>query len=81
MGRVIDIAVIGAGAIGRTHIDTLAGMPRFRLTSIVDPMPAGAVLAASLGIPCLLSAEALIDSGLARAAIVATPNETHLPVS
>lgn len=81
MSATIDMAVIGAGAIGRTHIDTLARVDGVRLCAIVDPAPAGAALAGSLGVPCLPDVAALIDSGLARAAIVATPNETHLPVA
>jgi len=81
MSKQIAIAVIGAGAIGRTHIDTLARMPELRLAAIVDPAEGGRALAASLGVPCLPDVAALIDSGLAEAAIVATPNETHLPLS
>ncbi len=81
MGEPIDIAVIGAGVIGRTHIGTLARTPGLRLAALVEPSPAGADLAARLGVPCLPDTAALIDSGLARAAIVATPNETHLPVT
>ncbi|MCM2477542.1 Gfo/Idh/MocA family oxidoreductase [Rhizobium sp. CG5] len=81
MPHIIDIAIIGAGAIGRTHIATLARMPGFRLSAIVDPMPSGASLGTSLGLPVFPNTATLIDSGVAKAAIVATPNETHLPVS
>lgn len=81
MNEVIDVAVIGAGAIGRTHIDTLGRMEGLRLAALVDPAPSGVALAASLGVPCLSDTAALVTSGLARAAIVATPNETHLPVT
>ncbi|MBC8718666.1 Gfo/Idh/MocA family oxidoreductase [Ochrobactrum sp. Marseille-Q0166] len=77
----LNVAVIGAGAIGRTHIDTLARMPDLQLCALVDPAPQGAAFASSLGVQCLPDVAALIDSGLAQAAIVATPNETHLPVS
>ncbi|WP_164885826.1 Gfo/Idh/MocA family protein [Paenirhodobacter populi] len=80
-GKTLNIAVIGAGAIGRTHIDTLARMPTMRLSAIVDPAAPGQALAESLGVPCLPDVAALIRTGLADAAIVATPNETHLPVS
>lgn len=81
MIEAINIAVIGAGAIGRTHIDTLAKMDGLRLSAVVDPAASGEKLAAELDVPCLSSVAALIDSGLAQAAIVSTPNETHLPVS
>lgn len=77
----IGVAVIGAGAIGRTHIDTLGKMEGMRLAALVDPAPSGRSLADTLGVPCMPDVAALIDSGLADAAIVATPNETHLPVS
>lgn len=81
MNGQIGIAVIGAGAIGRTHVETLARMPGLKLTALVDPAAPGRALAAALGVPCLPDVGALIESGLAQAAIVATPNETHLPVS
>lgn len=82
----IGIAVIGAGAIGRTHIDTLVSMGKagaggLRLAAVVDPVPTGQALAEAEGVPCLPDVAALIRSGLAGAAIVATPNETHLPIS
>ncbi|WP_018633668.1 Gfo/Idh/MocA family protein [Neomegalonema perideroedes] len=81
MTASLNIAVIGAGAIGRTHVETLGRMEGMRLCALADPSPAGRALAESLGVPCLPDAEALIASGLAQAAVVATPNETHLPVS
>lgn len=81
MQQDIAIAVIGAGAIERTHIDTLARMGDMRLSAPVDPAAGSQKLAESLGVPCLPDVSALIDSGLAQAAIVAMPNETHLPVS
>ncbi|MEN5278404.1 Gfo/Idh/MocA family oxidoreductase [Brucella sp. TWI432] len=81
MKDAIAVAVIGAGAIGRTHIDTLGRMEGMRLAALVDPAPSGRALAESLGVPCLPDVDALIASGLVQAAIVATPNETHLPVS
>ncbi|MDO6966717.1 Gfo/Idh/MocA family protein [Rhizobium alvei] len=81
MPQPIEIAVIGAGAIGRTHIDSIGRMSGFRLSAIVDPMPASATLASALGVPLFPNVETMIGSGSARAAIVATPNETHFPVS
>lgn len=77
----LAIAVIGAGVIGRTHIETLARMPGMALSALAEPSEGGRALARSLGVPCLPDVAALIDSGLAQAAIVATPNETHLPVT
>ncbi|MCF6370844.1 Gfo/Idh/MocA family protein [Rhizobium halophilum] len=82
----IGIAVIGAGAIGRTHIDTLAKMQKtgqghLALAAVVEPGPQGQALASAHGVPCFCDVAALIDARAAQAAIVATPNETHLPIS
>ncbi|MFN7102614.1 MAG: Gfo/Idh/MocA family protein [Pseudorhizobium sp.] len=82
----IGVAVIGAGAIGRTHIDTLVEMEKagdggLSFTALVEPAPAGQALAKHHGVACFADVAALIASGLAQAAIVATPNETHLPIS
>lgn len=81
MQEDLSIAVIGAGAIGRTHIATLARTAGMHLSALVDPAEGGRALAAELGVPCLPDTGALIASGRAQAAIVATPNETHLPVT
>jgi predicted dehydrogenase len=82
----IGVAVIGAGAIGRTHIDTLiqmekAGKGGLSFAALVEPAPAGQAFAKLHGVPCFADVAALIKSGVAQATIVATPNETHLPIS
>jgi len=41
------LALIGAGVIGRTHIDRIQRDPQLRLAGIADPTPAGQALAAS----------------------------------
>ncbi|MGV8939270.1 MAG: Gfo/Idh/MocA family protein [Allorhizobium sp.] len=81
MTQKIGVAVIGAGAIGRTHIDTLSGMAGLRLAAVVDPASSGRALAQAHNVPCFPDVEALIAARIADAAIVATPNETHLPIS
>src|SRR5690606_33699405 len=63
------------------HIETLNRMDNVRPVAVVDPAASAKTLAAGLGIPCMASIGELIDSGLASAVIVATPNETHLSVS
>lgn len=80
MAATLDIAVIGAGLIGQTHIATLARMDGLRLSALVDPSPAGVALAATLGVPHRSDVGGLIADRLAEAAIVATPNETHASV-
>lgn len=75
------IAIVGAGVIGRTHAATLARAPGLRLAALVEPGPGGAGLAADLGVPCYRDVAGLIAARAADAAIVATPNATHLPTA
>ena len=78
---VLRVAVVGAGVIGRTHVDTLGRLDGLALAGIVEPSPAAAGLAAALGVPLFADAEALIAAEIADAAIVASPNHTHVPVA
>lgn len=81
MDNSIAICVIGAGIIGRTHIETLSKTKAFHLVGLVDPAPSAQQLARDLGVKCWPDVAGMITDGGVRAAIVATPNETHLPVS
>ena len=77
----LRIAVIGAGVIGRTHIETLARADGLGLAAIVEPGAAGATLADDHGVPCYASVEELVAAGGIDGAVVAAPNEFHLPVA
>lgn len=75
------IIVIGGGAIGRTHADTIVATPGFELAGIVDPYPGGAALAAEHGVPSYGALSEALATGDIDGAIVATPNELHVPVA
>ena len=75
------IALIGAGLIGRTHIDRLQRSDSLRLAGIADPSEAGRALAETLGVPWFAGHLALLDAVRPRGAIVATPNQAHVPVA
>jgi predicted dehydrogenase len=75
----LAVAVIGAGVIGRTHIETIAKSDVAKLAAVVDPTDAGKALAASVGAPWFADHASLIAAKLCDAAIIATPNAMHLP--
>lgn len=75
------IAVIGAGAIGVTHCEAIAGTEGFALAGIADPFDAGATMAARFGTTHYLDHRALLDAERPDGAIVAAPNALHLPLA
>ncbi len=75
------IALIGAGLIARTHIDRISRSGNLNLAAIADPTEAGHALADSLGVRWFADHRSLLDSVKPQGAIVATPNQTHVPVA
>ncbi|MCW0198777.1 inositol 2-dehydrogenase [Sphingopyxis sp.] len=76
-----DIALIGAGRIGKIHAANLAANPRLRLSRVVDPFPdAAAVIAAHYDARVSTIEEALADPAIA-GVVVASSTDTHLPYS
>ena len=75
------IAVIGAGVIGSTHILSLDKAEGAHLAAIVDPSDHAAQVAARHRVPHFRDLAALLASGAAEGAVIATPNETHVPLA
>jgi predicted dehydrogenase len=75
----IGIGVIGAGSIGRKHIEVMRREPACRLVAIADPAPRAGAFAESLGVPCFERCEEMLDRIRPQAAIIATPNVLHVP--
>ena len=75
------IAVIGAGLIGRKHIDVLrTTRGGYELAAVCDPAPEAAVEAQRLGYPIYEAAEALLDHVEIDGAVVAVPNQMHTSI-
>jgi myo-inositol 2-dehydrogenase/D-chiro-inositol 1-dehydrogenase len=75
---MFEIAVIGAGRIGRIHAKTVAAHPRLRLKAIVDPYADNAAqLAAETG-AVATSFEAVLADPAIRGVVVASPTDQHL---
>ncbi len=77
------LAVIGAGAIGRLHIDVLLrnGGAAGHLVAVADPTDAGRAFAEARGIPWFADHGAMLDAVRPDGAVVATPNASHAPVA
>lgn len=71
------LAVVGAGLIGRAHIDRVRAADDCRLLAIADPSPAAAALAAGLGVPVYDGVEQLLEAERPDGIILATPNSLH----
>jgi predicted dehydrogenase len=73
----IRIAVVGAGLIGRRHIQLIRHSERCSLIGIVDTAPAAAQFSAELGVPYFRSLETLLAQQRPDGIILATPNQFH----
>ncbi|GAA0757324.1 inositol 2-dehydrogenase [Ideonella azotifigens] len=72
-----NVAVFGAGRIGRIHATNLAALPGVRLRSVCDPMAAQAAeLASQLGAEVSTPEAVLADPSIDVVAI-ASPTDTH----
>ncbi|KAJ0416061.1 quinate utilization oxidoreductase QutH [Aspergillus carlsbadensis] len=82
---MIRIVVVGAGLIGPRHAQSVQANPSTQLTGFVDPSPTALPIAQSFAVPCFPSLQSLLESlhedQHPHAAIICTPNHTHVPVA
>ena len=74
----LRIAVAGAGAIGRRHIELVLADRNCSLVAIVDPTPSASEIAAKAGAPLFESLADLFARERPDGIILATPNNLHL---
>jgi predicted dehydrogenase len=77
----VRLLLIGAGAIGRTHIDRIGRDPGLALAGIADPSESGRALAERLGVPWAPEHGSLLANTRPQGAVIATPNALHIPVA
>lgn len=73
-----QIAVIGAGEIGRTHLAAIAACEGTAIAGIADPSAAAADTADAFGCPLFRDVAALLASR-PDGVVIATPNTLHVP--
>ncbi|KAK4495816.1 hypothetical protein PRZ48_013084 [Zasmidium cellare] len=80
--EVLTIAIIGTGLIGPRHAQSVQANPDARLLCLVDPRAEAKAVAESFGVPLFESIKQMVEEGhRPDAAIVCTPNSTHVAVS
>ena len=75
------LAVIGAGAIGRTHIERILKTPEFALVGVAEPRLAGRQWCTERNIPIFETDQALLDATRPQGVVIATPNASHVDVA
>ncbi len=73
----LRMAVIGAGFMGRQHIDIIDASPRATLVAVVDPFAA----ASDFGCPMFPDTASMLSAVRPDAVVVATPNASHVDVA
>lgn len=74
----VRIAIAGAGLIGRRHAAAVHLAAGAELGPIVDPMEAGAEVAALYGVPHFATLSEMIAKDRPDGVIIATPNQLHM---
>ncbi len=72
------LALIGAGVIGKRHLEAIASVAHVELTGIVDPFQGARQIAEQHGVPIFADTGDMLDHCQPDGVIVATPTEHHL---
>lgn len=78
---MLKIAVIGAGLIGKKHIDIIDGLPQFKLVAVVNPDSDSESLAAYYGVKRFKSHDVLLKNCKIDCAVVASPTPSHYEIA
>ncbi len=79
--RPLEIAVIGAGSMGQEHVVRLLANPRCRVAAVVDPRVEAAEWARKNRFTHCADIRDLLSAQRLDGAIVATPNDLHVPTA
>lgn len=78
MERKVRLAVLGAGLIGKRHIQHVLAEPQAELLAVVDPTPLGQQIAQESGVKWFPSFAVMMETDRPDGIIVATPNQVHV---
>ncbi len=76
----MPVAVVGAGAIGRMHLERMLAHPDIAPAAVADPGEGVRAYAGQIGVPWFADYREMLERTPLGAVIVATPNHTHAEV-
>ncbi|MEM8748877.1 MAG: Gfo/Idh/MocA family oxidoreductase [Pseudomonadota bacterium] len=74
----VRIGVVGAGLVGKRHMDVIAASSALELGGIVEPDEAGADLAFKHNTTLFSSLDAMLSDGSVDGVVIATPTSLHV---
>jgi myo-inositol 2-dehydrogenase/D-chiro-inositol 1-dehydrogenase len=78
MSEIVRLALVGAGRMGRVHLQAAERARGVDVTAVVDPVDAARAALAATGMRTHPSVEELLAAGGFDAAVVAAPSELHV---
>jgi predicted dehydrogenase len=78
---LVPLAVVGAGAIGRSHVERILRTPGVVLAGVAESGEAGRQWCAERQLPCYPDHHALLRATRPAGAVIATPNATHVAIA
>lgn len=75
---LLNIAVAGAGLIGRRHIELILASPACTLAAIVDPAPSTRLQAEAAGVPWFAALDDMLAALPVDGVVLASPNDVHV---
>ena len=78
MTEPVKLAVLGAGLIGKRHIEHVAAEPMAELWAVVDPSPVGEAIAGEHRTRWFPSFAVMMGAHRPDGVIIATPNQLHV---
>jgi predicted dehydrogenase len=76
--KPVKLVVLGAGLIGKRHVDHVLAEPDAELVAIVDPSPAAEALADEKRVRWFPDFATMLQSAKPEGVIIATPNQMHV---
>ena len=78
MNNAIKLAIMGAGVIGKRHMDIIGKEPNVDVCAIIDPSDDALVYANSVGVPWFDNLTSMLANMVPDGIIIATPNQYHV---